>query len=578
MSESVPLREATFSDGFSRTYSRNVEALNERDPDLAADLLRYRPPDGVSLIPLPHGEWVLYDETARLYRSNPNHPTASARELARGIWPEIRGLPAIVMGRIGAGYELREILRMQESDGGRSPLVYVLVRDLLGIDAALRLHDMSDAIADGRLLILAGRRGLRRYAMRFSDGSLPLPGRRLRVFGERPGPWDRALVTVHRALQRRMAEHERRWAYAVACGYAGFDPHTLPALWKRRAARALVIAPRGRAAERAQAIAAGLEGAGVGTILLADGADPRGVTPCALALEIERFRPDLVVGIDRFRPSIIARADRLPYVAWCSAPASPDGFVFSSPTDFAAAETEEQAAEFVARGFLKENVLVLPPATDPRAVPPPKDGARPGRASNIAMIDDLDPPGPPATGATDAGPFHPAYGLAERVAAWMVGEMAGVRIDLWGENWSARPTFRRHLRGEIRSHADRGRIAGESGILVHPRPVIDGGLLDALAAGAFVMIHSPSGEDPIRQAFRDPEEVIFFGDGREFAARARHYLAHPQERRQVGDRARRKILEEWTFDLRCRDLMQAVTSRLRRERGRAPLEPESVTG
>ncbi|MBN1422472.1 MAG: glycosyltransferase [Planctomycetes bacterium] len=550
-------------------FSRNIEAINERDPDLAADLLRYRPPGGVSLVPLPQGEWALWDETTRLFRSSPNHPTASARALARGIWREIRGLSAIALGRIGAGYEIREVLRVQEAEGARSPVLYVLARDLLGVDAAFRLHDLSAAISEGRLVIFAGLRGLRRYAARFADGSLPLPRRRLRVFAERPGPWDRALATVHRALRREVEEHERQWAHAVGCGYARFDPRCLSGRCRGRVARAIVLGGWGRAAERAEAVACGLEGAGVGTILLVDGADRLGVTPCALAREIERFRPDFVVGIDRFRPGIIARADRLPYIAWCAEPSRPDGFVFSSPTDFAVAESAAQAAGLIARGFLEENVLLLPPATDPRRLLPPGDEEKAADGARIAMIEDLDPPGQPAGEAPET---------AERVASWIADGLPGVRIDLWGENWWTRPALRRFARGEAPCGSHLSRVTSSAGILVRARPEIDGSLLDAIAAGAFVMIHSPSGTDAIRDAFRDPEEVIFFGDGRELAARARYYLAHPEERKRARDRARHRILEEWTIDRRCRQLLAEVTARLRTERERAPREPALSTG
>lgn len=90
-----------------------------------------------------------------------------------------------------------------------------------------------------------------------------------------------------------------------------------------------------------------------------------------------------------------------------------------------------------------------------------------------------------------------------------------------------------------------------------PRP-----LADRLAAIA---------ENPTNASLRLPRFAeITFADEAEFAERAEHFLAHPDQRRAIADEMRQAVLREFTYDGFTRTLLEFIHQRLMDARERDP--------
>jgi spore maturation protein CgeB len=82
-------------------------------------------------------------------------------------------------------------------------------------------------------------------------------------------------------------------------------------------------------------------------------------------------------------------------------------------------------------------------------------------------------------------------------------------------------------------------------------------VFDIPACGGFVLTDR---REQLSLAF-DPDETACYDDPGEITDLARHYLAHPDERRRIADRARRRILAEHTYRHRLATLIEAMRRR-----------------
>lgn len=81
------------------------------------------------------------------------------------------------------------------------------------------------------------------------------------------------------------------------------------------------------------------------------------------------------------------------------------------------------------------------------------------------------------------------------------------------------------------------------------------------AFGAF-MIHERN--EVVRKLFEEGVEIELFGDADELLEKCRHYLAHPDERRRIGEGGRRRCVESGYFETdRVRELLPALEKRVR---------------
>lgn len=80
-------------------------------------------------------------------------------------------------------------------------------------------------------------------------------------------------------------------------------------------------------------------------------------------------------------------------------------------------------------------------------------------------------------------------------------------------------------------------------------------VFDAPAAGAFVLT---DWRVQIERLFDPGTEVVCFKNFDEIEPLARHYLAHPQERRKIAQAARKRILSEHSYEKRVDSLMRTM--------------------
>jgi len=150
---------------------------------------------------------------------------------------------------------------------------------------------------------------------------------------------------------------------------------------------------------------------------------------------------------------------------------------------------------------------------------------------------------------------------------WVAEE--GYNLKLYGRGWENHPRLSKYAQGIAQNGRELCKIYNASQINIqvlaggnlHPR------LIDGLASGGFFLVkYHPSDheEGGLAGYFDMDKNIIEFRGKDDLLRKVSFYLDHPEERRSITERARKKVLEKLTYPVG----MQSVIDKVRKHIGR----------
>jgi spore maturation protein CgeB len=162
------------------------------------------------------------------------------------------------------------------------------------------------------------------------------------------------------------------------------------------------------------------------------------------------------------------------------------------------------------------------------------------------------------------GSYYP-----ERAA--LFEKLVDFNVAVWGPGWGAldrNSPLRRCIRGAHTTPDDWLKIYSSSKIIMathykDPKyrfPVYQASprIFEALACKAFVLCDD---QRDVFSLFRDGEDLVRFFDLSDLVNKAKHYLAHPEERDKIAGKGNSSVLKNHTYTHRIRELLSKIGSR-----------------
>jgi spore maturation protein CgeB len=149
--------------------------------------------------------------------------------------------------------------------------------------------------------------------------------------------------------------------------------------------------------------------------------------------------------------------------------------------------------------------------------------------------------------------------------------LTGFDFKLWGNEWQNAGLLSSALQrdGARISTEDSVRIFNATGINLnlhssqfHDGVNPDGDYLnprtfEIAACSGFQLVDRRS---DLSEHFEVGREIVVFNDAREIPPLARHYLAHPEERREIAEAGRKRVLRDHLYDMRMADALTHILS------------------
>lgn len=159
-----------------------------------------------------------------------------------------------------------------------------------------------------------------------------------------------------------------------------------------------------------------------------------------------------------------------------------------------------------------------------------------------------------------------------RVAHLLVRELflsslAEFRLGLFGRGWESIPVLAQHARPEIENGAPLCEAIHRSAINVHLHTwtVHHPRLYDTAAAGGFLLVGQVPEQVALSSVFDVGKEVDVFSSISQLQAKVRHYLAHPEQRREMAQRAAERVKRHHTMEKRMAEAVEFLKRDLARE-------------
>ncbi len=139
-------------------------------------------------------------------------------------------------------------------------------------------------------------------------------------------------------------------------------------------------------------------------------------------------------------------------------------------------------------------------------------------------------------------------------------ELVDFDVRLWGMGWDESPALAGRFTREPVHGLKKTKIYNAAKIVVNLQSTtyqIDGVTcrpFEVAACGGFCL------SEPKKDlaAFFAPEEMVTFEDAADLRKKAAYYLAHEDERRAIAERARARVLREYTYEHRAREVAAAL--------------------
>lgn len=277
----TPIRDRATDPG--GVFAKNLEALRDRDPALAARVEAIA--DGVAV--------------AQRVGEGQNECLIPAL-VEGGKRPGECGA-LIGVGDGGVIELLAQEGPIPHTHGVERP-VFVIEPELANFVAALKLRDLSGAISAERFSFFVGE-GFRGELLDWAGGAIPFPPPTRAVRGGAPSPMaEQALAEAHRVVAERVATLERE----VAALYAGRTFAESAQRLRSGDARIMFVTTRFSTVLKYSTadFEAGAQGLGMETVLHIERAPHHHHTRTGLLDCIVRFKPDLIFEIDHHRHEI----------------------------------------------------------------------------------------------------------------------------------------------------------------------------------------------------------------------------------------------------------------------------------
>ncbi len=593
-----------------RIWKRNLDALRRVDPELAGRMETLRPGPNCELVEGREGSPTYRLQTADGPRwlGFTSMPTVSGAAILSNFDP---GSGNVVLAGIGQGIEAR--LLTQRLPAHR--VVFVLERNPEGLVLALRLHDVSAPIAEGRLALVVGEDEAAALVDYLADREGVLAPERMVAW-----PWldppstDRYRLLIQRAgseIAQRRAAHIASLTEQLRAGYE--SPSSLPDI-----PRIFVISP-GVDAEASAFAGEVLDGLKLlnWPVTSWSGNRPDTQHPLSLVRGLHAFRPDLVIAVDATRTSLSRFApESLPIAAWLGPQIRVSAGLLEGlgSRDHLFCMTDRVMQDLLEVGADPQRLTWLPPAI---ASPPNgADGESGDRPEDVVAIADAMPLAPEANGlhldshqavwktaerlitdqaaryvpsdagrilsqaesATGASFAEPALrrefiehinSVLGRTIVWRETLLAildaGLRLSLWGAGWAEHPKLSSAYRGRIRpeEHVD---VYASGKVYLHA--ALDGNvateLLRAAASGAVVVARGhpdDSAGHGLPSILALGSEALSFRRRSELIGHVKGLLGDEESRRKIADRARERIVSDHMMDRRIRQILETMRAR-----------------
>jgi spore maturation protein CgeB len=147
-------------------------------------------------------------------------------------------------------------------------------------------------------------------------------------------------------------------------------------------------------------------------------------------------------------------------------------------------------------------------------------------------------------------------------------KLVGFDLAIWGPGWgnlAPDSPLRRCVRGAHTTPAEWLKIYSASNIVLATHyhdpqnrfPIYQASprVFEALACKAFVLCDN---QRDVFSLFQDREDLVRFIDASDLINKAKHYLAHPEERNEIAGRGNRNVIENHTYVHRIKELLSKI--------------------
>lgn len=144
-----------------------------------------------------------------------------------------------------------------------------------------------------------------------------------------------------------------------------------------------------------------------------------------------------------------------------------------------------------------------------------------------------------------------------------VEEVADLGLSLYGDNgWKELFKGRSFLKGPIENRGELPKLYNASSINLNItksqlRTALNMRLFDIAACGGFILT---DWREDLEKLFKVEDEMAVYRNKEELREKVVYYLAHPQEREEMANRAKKKVLERHTFKKRMEKMIKTVES------------------
>jgi spore maturation protein CgeB len=151
------------------------------------------------------------------------------------------------------------------------------------------------------------------------------------------------------------------------------------------------------------------------------------------------------------------------------------------------------------------------------------------------------------------------YAYANRLA--MMEALHDFDVRLWGVGWDASPVLAPRVRREPVHGLKKTQVYNATAVNLNLQShsyQLDGVTcrpFEVAACGAFCLTEP---RRDLATFFRPGEEMVTFDGLEDLRGKIRHYLAHPDERREIAARARARALGEHTYGHRVQQVLSTV--------------------
>jgi spore maturation protein CgeB len=145
----------------------------------------------------------------------------------------------------------------------------------------------------------------------------------------------------------------------------------------------------------------------------------------------------------------------------------------------------------------------------------------------------------------------------------LLGAASDFGLCLYGdEGWKELVDDKVGFRGWIDNRTDLPRLYNATKINLNiskpqAKSTLPLRVFDICSCGGFMLTDY---RHDVATLFDRNEEIVVYNDGKDLRRKVEYYLTHPQERKEIAQRARSRVLKEHTFLHRMREILSIVST------------------